>query len=609
MPSTTIQQLRDDLRKLVEQDPAYQGFLESVARAEEAIRALHKPDPSGRYKTLTREDRDALLRLHSEIGAQAESVLREEADKPRRDLVRKLTALAAGNHRTLLSYAPEQEPRSLPSLLSDVRTLTMDVRGMALHFTESNQPGLSQPIRFLDDKGREISGVFAPRKELQVRKALQQKLAQLLPQVSDHTGRRILQNFFDRTVSWAAQKTNCDLASWPEHRKPALLAPFLEEIGVSGPQSIPNQRSLERTMTEIFAEELDGKHLHSVLPETLLQELGQSIAALSADVTGPLSAGKIPDGSRLDTRSAAVSAVADLLGVSGIVARARPMKMILKDDEALDGTFLAEAAGLDPKHLGKEAMGIDESALEISTAEDLAARCNALKNLADLQILDYLCGNVTRHSANMRYQFTERKKFRGVQGIGNDCALGLVTPRPDQEEAALPALQNMRVISASMARTVEHLSPALFRFSLRGFGLSEAELDGCCYRLNTLKQQLEADKAFSRETHSAKFKKGHLLVVEDRDWANIKFSHCSVSRQEAAANEPGLMKNLPANTFAQAMSAVAGLGRAYQLQERASRTQQHAPIQGVGSRATPGKAVRTPEPSGSSVHSSAPLQS
>jgi hypothetical protein len=192
-------------------------------------------------------------------------------------------------------------------------------------------------------------------------------------------------------------------------------------------------------------------------------------------------------------------AAAELLGVPHLIAKTIPMKLIGGNGQEIEGTFMMKGKGMDPNNLPDEALDINERALTGTNGK-------GFKDLADLQVLDYICGNVDRHGGNMFYQFDRNGKFCGVQGIDNDCAFGLLVPKGNRNVNKMVGPEYMKIVSRSMYNKVMDLTPAELRFALRGFALSEKELHCAVRRTQKLQEEL---------------KKGTVKVVEDKDFKKI----------------------------------------------------------------------------------------
>ena len=599
MPNETLEELNQKLRERVGDNAAYQDFLNAIKTAEERMALLHAQDRYGRVKKMTREDSDGLMGLLRQVGLKAEDVYRNEADPATRQLVKKITALAAGNHRALLTY-DEKTPKSLPALLGEVRTLTLDTRGASLKTKVGASVNSRQPLTFLDDKGREITGVFTPKKVVNVRGPLQEKLDRLADTVSDPAGKAMVKDFMNRYISYAMGQNEHKTRNWTEEQKPAALNYLLNAI-CNDDESGFVYKKMEREMKDLYAAELNGRSITSKVPKKVIKAIGQAVWDVSTDINVNLFYAGMPDGARVDTRNAAVSAVADLLGIPNAVARSRPMKLIQADGTEVEGTFMAEAKGLDPGNLSEEAEGIDHKAMSGKNPEDKLAVAKGMKSLADLQVLDYLCGNVDRHGNNMLYQFTQGKKFCGAQGIDNDCALGNLRPDTGDHEKELCSLYEMRAISEPMARVVERLTPEELRFCLRGFSLSETELDAACYRLDALQKRLMACKDYNDPDKSqildekgrVRFEEHMLRVVKDEDWKKVRYDDLMVVHKYGDIQ--GNWYKEPRNAFAMAKSAVQDLGDDYKNQKKAYQSLRSEVAVGSGNRAIPTEQAKEAE--------------
>ena len=591
MPDVTLQQMKTDLDAMLQDDPNirnnmyYQAFLESVANAVGKMTKLNTRDKYGRLPYMSKEDRTELMRLHMEIGTKAESVLRNEADKTRRDLVKKVTALAAGNHRALMNYDPAKKQKRLSTLISEVRTMTLDTRGAALQTPVANMSNSRQPITFLDSRGKPVTGVFTPAKYMNVRRNIQATIDRIKGQVKSTTGRQILDSFFDKVIAYGAKERKVNISNLSEDQKLALLDPFVQDVGEGDKKEKLDRESMVYVMEEIFADELQGKSITSKIPKKLLWQLGQAVCDESININVNLGSGHIPDGARLDSRNSAMSAVADLVGVPNLLARSRPMKLIMPDGSEVEGTFMAEASGLDPKNLDERAEGIDAGSYRHrgKSPEQKATIGGAMKALADLQVVDYLCGNVDRNYANMLYQFIEGKPkiFCGVQAIDNDCSLGVTKPGEDETEKEMAALNDMKVISASMSRAVRELTPETLRFCLQGFELSEEELEAAAFRLDKLKNKLQSSKEYYDNPMNRDLADPYIKVVEDHEWSSIK----PASLQATVPGDDG--RRSPANIFATAASAISLIDEDYRNQKKAFRSLKSEIAIGAGNRAIP----------------------
>ncbi len=124
----------------------------------------------------------------------------------------------------------------------------------------------------------------------------------------------------------------------------------------------------------------------------------------------------------------------------------------------------------------------------------LLSQNKGFQDIANLQVLDYLCGNYDRHYANMFYQFDRNGKLIGVQGIDNDGAFGVIAKkelgRTGENYLHMTNLSNMKAMPKQTAERLMALDAATLKYALRGFGLSEEELTAAEHRLGFLKQSI-----------------------------------------------------------------------------------------------------------------------
>ena len=149
-----------------------------------------------------------------------------------------------------------------------------------------------------------------------------------------------------------------------------------------------------------------------------------------------------------------------------------------------------------------------------------------LQQLADLQVLDYVCGNVGRHFDHMTYDVDQNGKIISIQGFGNNNAFGHFA-NGKEARGKLAGCDDLGVISASMADKILSLDPAMLKFTLRGRGLSEEEMDYSVQRLTDLKEAIRKGDEYYSDPKNAPaeqdpsnpypLKPGYLRRIPDND--------------------------------------------------------------------------------------------
>jgi hypothetical protein len=160
----------------------------------------------------------------------------------------------------------------------------------------------------------------------------------------------------------------------------------------------------------------------------------------------------------------------------------------------------------------------------MQTDKDSFNHPEGLKALANLQVLDYICGNIDRHMANMLYQFGKDRNGKvvltGVCGIDNDTSFGtkLFTVEEKSGKEITP-LSEIRNITTSCYEAIKNISLDTLKVVLAD-KLSAEELDAVCRRTALLK-----GKVAEMEDDIEKGLKTDLNVVPDREWGQRGYTY------------------------------------------------------------------------------------
>ena len=509
-----LKDLYEQIREKKNQSLEYNQFLEALKQANEKIDELHKTR-TGAHPFVTKDDKTRLDDLFSNIGKMAEQVMQNEVDGQLRDMVGKVADLASSNYKIMNDYDPDLNPKTLPDLMEDARAITLDTRGAKLKATLGAKLSRRQPLTFVDPKGKVISDVFTPETIQNTWQDAQGKLDALAETMEAGEAKDMVKGFLDASYAYV-KRSNRDL-----EEKGSKSLNFICEESASQAAGKVDKHCLERFLKKVYAQKLEGRDPEEVLGQDVLKKMARALDSvfITANVNGECAG--IKDGSRLDSRNSAMSAVADLLNLSSIIARSKPMKIKNENGEIIEGTFMEEAHGIDVSNPSPKAAKYGKKSLS-----DTDGR--GFKSIADLQILDYICGNVDRHSANVFYQFDSNGKFIGVQGVDNDAAFGTLVPEGGEGELRMVGPENMKAVSESTYKAVMKLDPQTLRFVLRGHGLSEEELNAAGNRLLHLKEELNKgvqrhlDSEANRGPNDPKFKKNEIVIIKDDEWKDLK---------------------------------------------------------------------------------------
>lgn len=213
-------------------------------------------------------------------------------------------------------------------------------------------------------------------------------------------------------------------------------------------------------------------------------------------------------------RNSAMSSVADLLGMGSLIARSESMKLV-NGEKQYQGNFMEPAKGSDIRQC-KPGDPLIRAGVELDVEND-----EVKKQISDLQVLDYICGNMDRHAGNMFYQIDDRDpkhpRLIGIQGIDNDCSFGT------REDGCmrLPAVERLLAISESTAKMVCCLDETVMKTLLRPYKFSEAELDAVWKRTQKLQKAIQDGYEYHKAKPEEKLNWQYLRVVKDSQWSDV----------------------------------------------------------------------------------------
>ena len=222
-------------------------------------------------------------------------------------------------------------------------------------------------------------------------------------------------------------------------------------------------------------------------------------------------------GTVIDKRNSASSLVAELIGRPDIIAGSRNLQ-IRKNGKgkAVIGTFMEYAKGHDLGSLKKEDMEL----FNHLTPSKLEGNLQLKKDIADLQILDYLIGNPDRHLLNLFYVFDENGRLVGIQGIDNDTTFS------SKNHAVFLQginLENLSVITKKTADALKKLydNKEAYKNMLYGYKLSDAEVDTAILRLEKIVTKIEMDAPAFEGKAPEELIDGRIRIVNDDELGRI----------------------------------------------------------------------------------------
>ena len=228
----------------------------------------------------------------------------------------------------------------------------------------------------------------------------------------------------------------------------------------------------------------------------------------------------IAGNANIERRNAATSKVGDLIGMTDLMAYSTTMTAVI-DGREVKGVFMEEARGYTTPELKKKVEqfdGVDYNEEEL------------IKQVSDIQALDYICGSTDRHDKNVIFQFDEdQKKIIGVKGIDNDMSFGTLSPESlDQGKRYMAGPDNMLLLRQSTADRILGLSREELENSLKGL-IEPDEIESAWKRTEVLQNRiLESMKreADAKRSPGDDLSMGQLKILKDDDpfWKKLNFS-------------------------------------------------------------------------------------
>ncbi len=426
-------------------------------------------------------------------------------------VVNRLQGMLHRDQEALEQYDPKK-PLSLPQVLDASRSTIV-----FLDRSDMKKKGGAQnsriPITFRGRDGKEFKGFFTKESKAD---ALDEYVGKLLDEAAGKCGS-------DAAKDSIKNMLNAYRATDPRRLSKASDAQIFQMILN---ECTEKEEKWGKTQTRLKVSALEKKlgMSRDVLGMNGLTALGSAFMTFDKRTDEQDNLGKyfnscllgMEQDARIDNRNTAMSSVAKLLGQPNLVAKSVNMKFMDQDGYVQEGTFMDAADGIDLAAGGEKMRLVNDAPFAGKNSG------KGLKQMADLQVLDYICGNVDRHQGNMFYKVDENGDVVGVQGIDNDSSFGRFV-NEGKNVHALPSPQDMNVISASMAKKVMGLTPAMLKYSLRGRGLSEDEMEFAAQRLTTLQQAIQEGKNYYKNHPTKKtFEKGHLRILSDKEFDKLK---------------------------------------------------------------------------------------
>lgn len=511
--------LRDELRP--EDTPEWRNYKEKMEKFFEELKPYFKPDKLNRYKAITAEEYKRLGPLFDEA-TEASNDFSDSYKNIIEPLNKNLppikdVAINFNNEFLAKAYVEYKNIKpnpnfSLKDQMEEFRYVSVQMSSNDIKKLGAAQSDRTQLKVNLD--GQEVKGVFTNKTFFDGKKEYYpffDRMAEKYPKYAKFFNGINKEKFYEKGM---------------ENQQPLFLynkdKNFETYLGEDARNAVINYINSMGLSNEEKA--LATKF---VLEEDFYEAMVDFSSELGKIAT-PIVIGKdrvkMKDGDRIDMRNSAMSGVANLIGCPNVIANSRPMAIYDENGKKYDeGTFMEFATGKDYNNLDP----IDEMrAMKPSDFDTTEAK----EAIADLQVLDYICGNVDRHAGNMFYNIDPKThKLIGVVGIDNDSSFTKKDIPLNKSYLRMPSVNNLKVINDRMAKTITNLTEGQLKATLHGFGLDEESIQAAWKRVTKLKEAIRNGKEYAdikripKKAKVAKFKKPYITIMKKEDWKKVSY--------------------------------------------------------------------------------------
>ena len=513
--------IRDELRP--DETQEWQNYKNKMEKFFEELKPYFKPDSKNRYKAISDEEYQRLDKLFDEAAEASNDFTKSYKNiiEPLNKDLPPIKDVAINFNNEFLAKAYVEYKNIKPNPNFSLKDQMEDFRYVSVQMTNNDikKLGANQSDRTqmnVKINGKEVKGVFTNKTFFEGKKELMPlfpRMAEKYPKYAKFFNGINKDEFYKDGIQTAKSLTLYDKDG------KTLTGESATNAVISYIRSMKLTKE-EQALAKDFVFEED---FYDAMVD-FANELGK--------VSTPIVIGKdrvgMKEGDRIDMRNSAMSGVANLLGCSGLLANSRPLAIYDENGKKYDeGTFMEFARGKDYNNLDP----VDEMRLmrpnDFETVE-------AKEAIADLQVLDFVCGNLDRHAGNMFYDVDPvTHKLKGVIGIDNDSSFTRMDIKMNKGYMRLPGVNNLKVINEHMANTITNLTEGQLKATLHGFGLNGDSIKAAWMRVEQLKEAIKNGEEYSQskkiptKEETEEMEKPFITIVKKNDWKKISLAEAN----------------------------------------------------------------------------------
>ena len=503
----------------------YQLFKVRLEELNEMSDFFYKKGENG-YPVVDKLSLDALKNTYASVISSCEEIMASPNSEgialQMKEIAKDLRSVLMADHAALETYIiDEKKPLTLDKIIELGRTITVDVGDKQL---SSASGAMSEriPISIQGPNGKR-DGFFTKTHNINSEsdfKKLFDKYRAKYPELTslinglenvDPVKLSFLSESIYETAEAGANDMNADIGE------------LIEEEDIDGLKNA-TRLGYSGNLKTVLPYDLVNQNKNNDDFVKFCSEIGEELDPLIREYKCFISKGKsikwlgLEDGDNVDKRNAAMSAVAGLLTDKNIIAKSEPV-IVMVNGEPVSGTFMEKADKWDAKDYSKDNP-------MLSAGEDVYDNYRIFGDIASLQAIDYICGNIDRHKGNIRMRFEEidgKLKLVGITGIDNDMAFGPETPDHNPEDKygnKFVTPEEMGVISEEMAVKILALNEETLTATLRGYELSKEQIAAAWRRTEILQNAIKVGQEHyeNNKLPLGKLDRGYIRTVKENEW-------------------------------------------------------------------------------------------
>ena len=502
---------------------------------------FYRPDESGNYPVMDEPSLKAFRNTYHRALHECDKVLKENSNDgisgKMKEISKQVKEMLEKDSAALEAVVIDKEhPMTLDDIIGLGRTITVDFGDQQV---VSKGAALSSriPVQVPDAPGGALDGYFTASSYVRPNEDTRSFFGKFKEKYPD------LKNLFDHLENTSPSKI--------ERHKLMDISPDKAVNEGNGGKYTDDPKTMKKAGTAYFADMLRGLVPAEELSEIkkkpqffqAMCEFSKEYPKLSAqiylytDKTSGQRTLRLDPGCNVDKRNAAMSAVSSLVGKKGLIAEAQPMIAII-NGKPVAGTFMTKAFDYCSTDI------TEKNPMMTAKAENYNNPA-IFDDIAAMQAIDFICGNIDRHSGNYMLRFGEvdgKTKAIGITGIDNDLSFGMNVPEPNSSQRigkrfVLPS--EMGVIGKQTAQKILSIQEDQLRLTLSGYGLRKAEIDAACQRTKILQDAIKEGAKYYKDhpMEHGTLAPGHLRIVPENEWNKYSLQSLANTLKESESKK------------------------------------------------------------------------